>query len=76
MFSPYDINDYSILNPGAHFVGDVASAHIGEKYMYSGKISELIFYNVGRLLKITISHYVEILSVLALTIAQIFCGKT
>ena len=49
MFSPYDINDYSILNPGAHFVGDVASAHIGEKYVYSGKISELIFYTGGRL---------------------------
>ena len=63
MFSPYDIND-SILNPGAHFVGDVASAHIGEKYMYSGKISELIFYHGDRSL-----------SVLALTIAQIFCGN-
>ena len=35
-------HNYNILNTGAHFLGDVASAHVGEKYMYSGKIHHYI----------------------------------
>ena len=42
--------NHNILNTGAHFLGDVASAHVGEKYMYSGKISQL-YYTGGHLSK-------------------------